>query len=77
MKDLPRFIRIGDDRYNVVEIVRYGISNYVDDDDEEEVVGRCLFVETRTGEDVFEYDEETCDFNIDKKVAELDRIFLS
>ena len=76
MKDLPRFIRIGDDRYNIAEIVRYGISDYFDDDNEE-IVGRCLFVETKTGEDVFEYDEETVDFSIDRKVAELDKIFLS
>jgi len=76
LKDLPRFIRIGDDRYNIAEIVRYGISDYFDDDNEE-IVGRCLFVETKTGEDVFEYDEETVDFSIDRKVAELDKIFLS
>lgn len=84
MRDLPRFIKLGDDRINVEEIVSYGIrydsEEYVDEDDEsddeEYEDGRCLYVETKTSEFDFEYWEGDIDFDIDAKLVELDAIFL-
>ena len=73
MKDLPRFIKIGDDRINVEEIVSYGISLEFDDDEEEI---RSLYVETKTSEDFFQYDEDDIDFDIDEKISELDNLLL-
>ena len=73
MKDLPRFIKIGDDRINVDEIVSYGISVEFDDDEEEI---RSLYVETKTSEDFFQYDEDDIDFDIDEKISELDNLLL-
>ncbi|MBE8951766.1 MAG: hypothetical protein SR1Q7_01310 [Quinella sp. 1Q7] len=69
MKDLPRFIKIGDDRINADEIVSYGFA--VDEDDD-----TYLYVETRTSEDIFQYYAENVDFNLENKLAELDALFV-
>ena len=69
MKDLPRFIQIADDRINAAEIVSYGLAA---DEDEETY----LYVETRTGEDIFQYYAENVDFDLNDKLAELDELFL-
>ena len=69
MKDLPRFIKIGDDRINTDEIVSYGLA--VDEDDD-----TYLYVETRTGEDVFQYYAENVDFDLETMLAELDNLLL-
>ena len=69
MKDLPRFIKIGDDRINADEIVSYGLAADEDDD-------TYLYVETRTSEDVFQYYAENVDFNLETMLAELDNLLL-
>ncbi|MBR4383720.1 MAG: hypothetical protein IKP64_09205 [Selenomonadaceae bacterium] len=86
MRDLPRFIKLGEDRINVDEIVAYGIrydsgEEFFDDgnesDNEEEYEeGRYLYVETKTSEFIFEYWEGDVDFDIDKMLVELDAMFL-
>ncbi|MBR1647499.1 MAG: hypothetical protein IJ685_12090 [Selenomonadaceae bacterium] len=82
MRDLPRFIKLGEDRINVDEIVSYGIK-YSDDNDDDESEGdtddedeRCLYVETKTSEFDFEYWENNIDFDIDRMLIELDALFL-
>ena len=69
MKDLPRFIKIGEERINVDEIVSYG---FAEDEDEE----RYLYVGLKTSDDVLEYYEDDVDFDLDEKIAELDDLFL-
>ena len=83
MRDFPRFIKLGDDRINVDEIVDYGIrydsEEYVNEDGtplEDYEPDRCLYVETKTSELDFEYWEEEVDFDIDTILVELDAIFL-
>ena len=73
MENLRRFIKIGNDRINVNDIVSYGLDTDLDDDDEEY---RYLYVQTRMGDEIFQYDEDDVDFDLDEKVAELDDIFL-
>ena len=75
MKDLPRFIKLGNERINIDEIVSYGIASDWDDDDEEY---RFIYVETKTSDDIFQYVEgdDEVDFDLDKKLAELDALFL-
>ena len=81
MRDLPRFIKLGEDRINVDEIVSYGIK-YSDDNDDDESDNedyeneRCLYVETKTSEFDFEYWESNIDFDIDRMLIELDAMFL-
>ena len=75
MRDFPRFIRLGDDRINVDEIVAYGTKFFVDEDGEVDEDSECLYVETKTSE--FDFDDEDdlgCSF--DEKLVELDAIFL-
>ena len=69
MKDFPRFIKIGDERINVDEIVSYGLA---EDEDED----RYLYVETRTSDGTFQYYEDDADFDLDEKVSELDDLLL-
>lgn len=69
MRDLPRFIRIGDDRINADEIVSYGYAADEDDD-------TYLYVETKTSEDIFQYYAENVDFDLEEKLAELDELFV-
>lgn len=69
MKDLQRFVKIGEERINLEEIVSYGIA--VDEDDE-----RYLFVETKTSEDLFQYYEENLDCDLDEKITALDELLL-
>jgi hypothetical protein len=73
MKDLPRFIQLDETRINVDEIVSYGLATDWNDDDEEY---RYLFVETKTSEEIFRFDEDDADFDLDDKIAELDELFL-
>lgn len=73
MIDLPRFIKIGDERINLNEIVSYGIGTDWDAEDEE---FRYLYIETKTSEDIFQYDEDEIDFDLDEKLAELDRLLV-
>ena len=68
MKEFPRFIKLGDERINVEEIVSYGLA--VDEDDE-----RYLYVSTKTDEDFYQF-YESDEFDIDKKIKELDDLFL-
>ena len=84
MRDFPRFIKLGDDRINVDEIVSYGIRyddgeeffNEGEPADDEIELERCLYVETKTSEFDFEYWEGEIDFDIDAKLVELDAMFL-
>ena len=82
MRDFPRFIKLGEDRINVDEIVAYGIKVYVDEDgepyedDEDGESNECLFVETKTGDFDFEYDENDLGCSLDEKLVELDAMFL-
>ena len=69
MKDLPRFIKIGEERINVDEIVSYGLA---EDEDED----RYLYVETRTSDGTFQYYEDDADFDLDEKVSEMDDLLL-
>ena len=69
MKEFPRFIKLGDERINVEEIVSYGLA--VDEDDE-----RYLYVSTKTDEDFYQYYEEDVDFDLEEKIKELDDLFL-
>ena len=69
MNDLPRFIKIGEERINVDEIVSYGFA--VDEDED-----RYLYVGLKTSDDVLEYYEDDVDFDLDEKIAELDDLFL-
>ena len=69
MKDLPCFIKIGEERINVDEIVSYGLA---EDEDED----RYLYVETRTSDGTFQYYEDDADFDLDEKVSELDDLLL-
>ena len=73
MENLRRFIKIGNDRINANDIVSYGLDTDLDEDDEEY---RFLYVETRMGDEIFQYDEDDVDFDLDEKVAELDDLFL-
>ncbi len=76
MKDLPRFIKLGNERINIDEIVSYGIATDWDDDEEEEY--RYIYIETKTGDELFEYIEgdDEVDFDLDAKLAELDALLL-
>ena len=69
MEDLKRFIQFDNDRINAAEIVSYGLG--IDEDDD-----RYLYVETKTSTDIFQYYEDDADFDLEEKVAELDRLFL-
>ena len=69
MNGLQKFIRIGDDRINVEEIISYGIA--VDEDDD-----RFLYVNTKSDEDTWQYYEEDADFDLEEKLGELDKLFL-
>ena len=66
MRDFPRFIRLGDDRINVDEIVAYGTKFFVDEDGEVDEDSECLYVE----------DEDDLGCSFDEKLVELDAIFL-
>ena len=69
MKEFPRFIKLGDERINVEEIVSYGLA--VDEDDD-----RYLYISTKTDEDLYQYYDEDVEFDLDKKIKELDDLFL-
>lgn len=69
MRELPRFIKIDEDRINIDEIVSYGFGS--DEDDE-----TFLYVETKTGEDVYQYYEEDVEFDLQEKLDELDALLL-
>ena len=68
MKELPRFIKLEDDRINVDEIVSYGLA---EDEDEDTY----LYVNTSDGNDFSYYDEDV-EFDLEEKVAELDDLLL-
>lgn len=69
MRDLPQFIKVGEERINIEDIVNYGLA--FDEDDE-----RYLYVGTKSSDDVFQYYEDEVDFDLDAKVAEMDALFL-
>ena len=69
MRELPRFIKIGDERVNVDEIVSYGIA---EDEDED----RYLYLDVKTSDELFQYYEDDVDFDIEDKISELDKLFL-
>ena len=66
---MQKFLRFGEDRVNLEEIVSYGIAADEDDD-------RYLYVETKTSDDVLQYYAEDVEFDIDEKVSELDNLLL-
>ena len=68
MKDLPSFVKIGEDRINIEEIIGYGLA--VDEDED-----RYPYIGTR-GDDISEYYADSVDFDLDEKIAELDDLFL-
>ncbi len=74
MKELPRFIKIGDDRINIDEIVSYGLATDWDEDEDEEY--RYLYVDTKKDEGLFQYNEDDVDFDLDEKISELDDLLL-
>jgi len=74
MKEFPQFIKIGDDRINIDEIVSYGLVTDWDEDAEEEY--RYLYVDTKKTEGLFQYNESDADFDLDEKISELDDLFL-
>ncbi len=69
MNSLQKFIRIGDDRINVEEIISYGIG--IDEDDD-----RYLYINTKSDEDIWQYYEEDVEFDLEEKLGELDKLFL-
>ena len=69
MNALQKFIRIGNDRINVEEIISYGIG--IDEDDD-----RYLYVNTKSDEDTWQFYEEDVDFDLEEKLGELDGLFL-
>lgn len=69
MRDLPQFIKVGEERISIEDIVNYGLA--FDEDDE-----RYLYVGTKSSDDVFQYYEDEVDFDLDAKVAEMDALFL-
>ena len=69
MEDLQRFIRIGDDRIKIDEIIGYGLGTDEDDDN-------YLYIKTKTDDDPFYYYEDNADFELEEKLDELDGIFL-
>lgn len=69
MNDLPRFIKIGEERINVEDIASYGIAFDEDED-------RYLYVSTKSSEDMFQYYEDDVEFDLDEKLAEMDALFL-
>ena len=69
MDSLQKFIKIGDDRINVEEIISYGIG--IDEDED-----RYLYVNTKSDEDIWQFYEEDVDFDLEEKLGELDKMFL-
>ncbi len=69
MNDLPRFIKIGEERINVDDIASYGIAFDEDED-------RYLYVSTKSSEDMFQYYEDDVEFDLDEKISEMDALFL-
>ena len=74
MRDLPCFIKVGDDRINIDDISSYGLGTDFDDDTDEEY--RYLYIQTKTDEEFFQFNEDEVDFDLDTKLAELDSLFL-
>ena len=69
MRDLPRFIKIGEERINVEEISTYGLAFDEDED-------RYLYISTKSSDDIFQYYDDEADFDLDEKIAEMDDLFL-
>ncbi len=69
MENLQRFIKIGEDRIDATEIVRYGLGT--DDDGD-----NFFYLETKTSEDFFSYYDEELDSDVEEKLEEWDKIFL-
>ena len=69
MNNLPRFIKIGEERINVDDIASYGLA--IDEDED-----RYLYVSTKSSDDMFQYYDEDVDFDLDDKISELDDLFL-
>ena len=69
MEGFQKFIRLGDERINVEEIINYGIA---EDEDED----RYLYITMKTCDDSFTYYEDDVDFDLEDKLAEMDRLLL-
>lgn len=67
MEDFRRFIKLGDDRHNVEEIVSYGLAEDEDGDS-------YLYIET--SDDSYQYYEDDVDFDLEDKLSELDGLLL-
>ncbi|MBD3878440.1 MAG: hypothetical protein SR1Q5_01965 [Quinella sp. 1Q5] len=69
MEGFRKFIKLGDERVNVEEIVSYGIATDEDED-------RYLYITLKTVEDAFSYYEDDVDFDLEDKLSEMDRLLL-
>ena len=69
MESFQKFIKLGDERINVEEIVSYGIATDEDED-------RYLYITLKTVEDAFTYYEDDVDFDLEDKLSELDKLLL-
>ena len=69
MERFQKFIKLGDERVNVEEIVSYGIATDEDED-------RYLYITLKTVEDSFSYYEDDVDFDLEDKLSEMDRLLL-
>lgn len=69
MEGFQKFIKLGDERINVEEIVSYGIATDEDED-------RYLYITLKTVEDAFTYYEDDVDFDLEDKLSEMDRLLL-
>lgn len=69
MENFQRFVRIGDDRINVNEIISYGLKTDEDDD-------TYLYIDTKSDENVFAYYEDDLDVELEEKLGELDGLLL-
>lgn len=69
MEGFQKFIKLGDERINVEDIVSYGIATDEDED-------RYLYVMTKTNEDALSYYEDDVDFDLEDKLKEMDGLLL-
>lgn len=69
MENFQRFVRLGDDRINVNEIISYGLKTDEDDD-------TYLYIDTKSDENVFAYYEDDLDVELEEKLGELDGLLL-
>lgn len=69
MENFQRFVRLGDDRINVNEIISYGLKTDEDDD-------TYLYIDTKSDENIFAYYEDDLDVELEEKLGEHDGLLL-